>query len=485
MDEQEFELEGERGGRGGARPRGYFGARRPARPRRTLPWIFSPAWAAPYPVWSPPEEEPARADVPPEAPLPESDADDEGEFEAGASGDPYVRWVQAALNRILGFRLVVDGINGPATRSAVRSFQLQQGLTVDGVVGPRTEAELVRAGGGSPPSRAAATCPHPDVHSVLPSSGAGFYSYDTAARQFAMPDTIRALLATAARWNAAHPQGPRIGVGDISLRCGGRFEPHVSHQHGLDVDLRPVRSDGQEAGVRWTDRTYSRWLTQELVDAIRRNGVLPVSSILFNDPAVQGVTRWSGHDDHLHVRFAAPTAHAAELASEGEFEAGGAAKSFQRTLRWVGPFDPNGGDIQQVAGRPGVYIIERRGRPLYVGQSHDLAVRVPESLKNVQRNHGGEGYKVRVATFRGAESEADRRRIEHALIRALNVMGYRPSASRHPRTPLVITGPMNLVNLVPYPAGRPALRASANGTTSLSFRPSAHGDRFEAEGELP
>lgn len=49
----------------------------------------------------------------------------------------------------LGYRQVgaVDGIFGPATESAVRAFQQQQGLEVDGIVGPQTWARLFTANG--------------------------------------------------------------------------------------------------------------------------------------------------------------------------------------------------------------------------------------------------------------------------------------------------------------------------------------------------
>jgi putative peptidoglycan binding protein len=61
----------------------------------------------------------------------------------------YVRWVQQSLNKILGMRLAVDGMMGPQTRRAIRSFQQQQGLVVDGVVDPQTEAAFVKAGSGA------------------------------------------------------------------------------------------------------------------------------------------------------------------------------------------------------------------------------------------------------------------------------------------------------------------------------------------------
>ena len=54
----------------------------------------------------------------------------------------YVRWVQGALNQILGLRLATDGLAGAQTSSAIRSFQQRQGLAADGVVGPKTEAAL-------------------------------------------------------------------------------------------------------------------------------------------------------------------------------------------------------------------------------------------------------------------------------------------------------------------------------------------------------
>jgi peptidoglycan hydrolase-like protein with peptidoglycan-binding domain len=73
------------------------------------------------------------------------------ESEVNRSSSNYVRWVQQALNRILGLQLTVDGDAGVKTRSAIRSFQAQRGLVVDGIVGPRTEAALLAAGAGPLP----------------------------------------------------------------------------------------------------------------------------------------------------------------------------------------------------------------------------------------------------------------------------------------------------------------------------------------------
>jgi peptidoglycan hydrolase-like protein with peptidoglycan-binding domain/tellurite resistance protein len=54
----------------------------------------------------------------------------------GASGN-HVRNIQAALSN-LGYEVDIDGIFGAGTQSAVRQFQSDNGLSVDGIVGPRT-----------------------------------------------------------------------------------------------------------------------------------------------------------------------------------------------------------------------------------------------------------------------------------------------------------------------------------------------------------
>jgi hypothetical protein len=80
----------------------------------------------------------------------ETDFEEEWEGEVNRKSAEYIRWVQSALNRTMGARLPVDGIMGSRTRSAIRSFQQQRGLAVDGKVGSQTEAVLIAAG-ASPP----------------------------------------------------------------------------------------------------------------------------------------------------------------------------------------------------------------------------------------------------------------------------------------------------------------------------------------------
>jgi Penicillin-insensitive murein endopeptidase len=173
--------------------------------------------------------------------------------------------------------------------------------------------------GGAPvlPARA-----DPAVNTPLPEAGPGLRAYQPRAeRRWGRPETIAALHAIGAAWQTGHTAGPRMQVGDISLRGGGPMPPHKSHQTGLDVDIRPLRGDAREAPVRHDDAAYSRPLTQQLVDTIRGNPAARVGFIFFNDPQVKGVRPWPGHENHLHVRFVAGSAPAAQAPTVGALAA--------------------------------------------------------------------------------------------------------------------------------------------------------------------
>ncbi len=60
-------------------------------------------------------------------------------------GTEFVRWVQTSLNQIMKIRLRVNGVMNRATRNALRDFQKQEGLPIDGIAGPETEKALINA----------------------------------------------------------------------------------------------------------------------------------------------------------------------------------------------------------------------------------------------------------------------------------------------------------------------------------------------------
>lgn len=73
--------------------------------------------------------------------------------------------LQILLNEKGGYGLAVDGDFGPATSSAVRSWQSSRGLAVDGIVGPNTWASLCGSTSTTPPSSGCSNFnnPHPIV----------------------------------------------------------------------------------------------------------------------------------------------------------------------------------------------------------------------------------------------------------------------------------------------------------------------------------
>jgi murein DD-endopeptidase MepM/ murein hydrolase activator NlpD len=55
---------------------------------------------------------------------------------------PEVVEIQKQLNKV-GYKLIVDGIDGPNTESAIKDFQKKHKLVIDGNAGPKTLAALV------------------------------------------------------------------------------------------------------------------------------------------------------------------------------------------------------------------------------------------------------------------------------------------------------------------------------------------------------
>jgi murein DD-endopeptidase MepM/ murein hydrolase activator NlpD len=65
---------------------------------------------------------------------------------APVAAGPKVAAVQVALKRLDLYNGTVDGVRGPLTKTAIASFQRRRGLSVDGVVGPRTRRAFGKRG---------------------------------------------------------------------------------------------------------------------------------------------------------------------------------------------------------------------------------------------------------------------------------------------------------------------------------------------------
>ena len=143
------------------------------------------------------------------------------------------------------------------------------------------------------------------VVALLPENGVGFITCNRGNDEFqwGKQSTVDAAIRTAAAWDVVHPNRP-FSIGQISLKFGGDFPPHNSHKTGLDVDVRPVRKDGQNLPVDMSQSQYHRGLTVELIDLWWTNA--PVQLVYFNDQTVIAAhlsIHCAGHDDHFHVRL--------------------------------------------------------------------------------------------------------------------------------------------------------------------------------------
>ncbi|WP_342120222.1 penicillin-insensitive murein endopeptidase [Pseudoduganella sp. OTU4001] len=132
--------------------------------------------------------------------------------------------------------------------------------------------------------------------------GGGYYVYGTPDRgrgQYAHPSLVSALLEVARQWSFKDKR--KFGIGNISLAGGDKFEPHASHRSGLEVDIRPIRKDGNRLPCFITDRQYDRQATAALIELFQEH--TKVQLILFNDKQIPGVRHAAKHSDHFHVQI--------------------------------------------------------------------------------------------------------------------------------------------------------------------------------------
>ena len=119
--------------------------------------------------------------------------------------------------------------------------------------------------------------------------------------------TIRAILSVIAGYRTAHPDAPRVVIGDISRRHGGWMDEHASHQNGLDVDVYYPRLDRRLSapiGSSQVDHHLSQALLDRFLAAGAHMVFVGYSSGLRGPGGV--VVPYANHENHMHVRFADP-----------------------------------------------------------------------------------------------------------------------------------------------------------------------------------
>jgi len=163
---------------------------------------------------------------------------------------------------------------------------------------------------------------------------------------YATPELLTGLRAGVYAVHAAYPDSPRLFLGDLSARFGGRLPAHRSHQSGRDADIgyfvRGAEREGSKSFVRVSDQTLDVARTWEFIHGMLKTGLVEYLFIdrrlqraLYQHAQAKGVpagqlSRWfsfappgtkrargvgiishlSGHADHMHVRFHAPSSEA-------------------------------------------------------------------------------------------------------------------------------------------------------------------------------
>jgi murein endopeptidase len=152
----------------------------------------------------------------------------------------------------------------------------------------------------------------------LPPEGLDWFTWDPVRksqpnrgwRRWGTDRLVWITLAVLRDYRTAHPEAPRVGIGDLSRRHGGEFGRrfgglgHMSHQNGLDIDIYYPRLDGRERRpFKPSQVDVDR--SQELVDRFVAAGARTVyvgPSLALRGPR-RVVEPLVHHDDHLHVRL--------------------------------------------------------------------------------------------------------------------------------------------------------------------------------------
>ncbi|HEX6183302.1 MAG TPA: penicillin-insensitive murein endopeptidase, partial [Pyrinomonadaceae bacterium] len=111
----------------------------------------------------------------------------------------------------------------------------------------------------------------PAITTQLAAEGPGYLLFNRQTENaYGRPELVAFIKTVAAEWARRHPD-LKLVVSDLSLRGGGPFPSHGGdHQDGRDVDIWPLTNNGQPEPTNIYAPNYSRELTTELIQLIRR-----------------------------------------------------------------------------------------------------------------------------------------------------------------------------------------------------------------------
>ncbi len=147
--------------------------------------------------------------------------------------------------------------------------------------------------------------------------------------------TIRLLGRVVKQYKRRHAKGPKVLIGNISAKGGGKLHPHLSHRRGVDIDVgyvlkgaagKKTRFSGVNSSNFDTAKTWSlvkafldtkevRYIFMDyahqktLYEYAKSKGVSDDElDELFQYPRGRGrsygiIRHWRSHKNHFHVRF--------------------------------------------------------------------------------------------------------------------------------------------------------------------------------------
>lgn len=153
-------------------------------------------------------------------------------------------------------------------------------------------------------------------------------------RAYGTHTTVTALVEAFEAFGEQYPDSPKIRVGELAKKTGGRVAPHASHRSGRDVDIGYVFRGDDNGDDRWrymSERNFDAEKNWALIQEILKSGHVQTIYIsrklqkllhkeaaktlseaeltqIFEYPRSPGsntatLQHWRGHHDHMHVRF--------------------------------------------------------------------------------------------------------------------------------------------------------------------------------------